>query len=159
MKENVIIINCKIPDEAAQILNTLRKKPKYKRFRISYGALVKEDAGKLSLEDGFVAEDEEGRGWTGGLIGGLVGLLAGPVGGLVAGGVGALIGNSMDEEARKGAAKLLEKAGECLIDGETALLLIAEEQDEAALEEKLSDFQISITRLDAKEIADEIKYE
>ena len=51
----------------------------------------------LSLEDGFVAEDEKGRGWTGGLIGGLAGLLGGPVGVLVGMGAGALIGNAADE--------------------------------------------------------------
>ena len=39
----------------------------------------------------------EGRGWTGGLIGGLAGLLGGPVGVLVGMGAGALIGNAADE--------------------------------------------------------------
>ena len=66
-------------------------------YRISHGALVKKEAGELSLEDGFVAEDEKGRGWTGGLIGGLAGLLGGPVGVLVGMGAGALIGNAADE--------------------------------------------------------------
>ena len=83
MKENVIIVKCEVPSEAYQILTTLRNKPEDEGYKITHGALVKKDAGELSLEDGFVAEDEKGRGWTGGLIGGLVGLLAGPVGMLV----------------------------------------------------------------------------
>ena len=62
MKEIVIIVKCEVPSEAYQILTTLRKKPEDKGFRISHGALVKKEAGELSLEDGFVAEDEKGRG-------------------------------------------------------------------------------------------------
>ena len=97
MKEIVIIVKSEVPSEAYQILTTLRKKPEDKGFRISHGALVKKEAGELSFEDGFVAEDEKGRGWTGGLIGGLAGLLGGPVGVLVGMGAGALIGNAADE--------------------------------------------------------------
>ena len=83
MKENVIIVKCEVPSEAYQMLTTLRNKPEDEGYKISHGALVKKNAGELTLEDGFVAEDEKGRGWTGGLIGGLAGLLAGPVGMLV----------------------------------------------------------------------------
>ena len=157
MKENVIIVKCEIPSEAYQILTTLRNKPEDKGFKISHGALVKKKAGELSLEDGFVAEDEKGRGWTGGLIGGLAGLLAGPVGMLVGMGAGVLIGNAADEKNVEEVALLLKKAGEGIEDGDTALLLMAQEQDETALEQAFGDFNISVMRVEAQQISDQIK--
>ena len=157
MKENVIIVKCEVQSEAYQILTTLRNKPEGKGFKISHGALVKKNAGELSLEDGFVAEDEKGRGWTGGLIGGLVGLLAGPVGALVGLGAGALIGNAADEKNVEEVALLLKKAAEDIEDGDIAVLLLAQEQDEMALEESLRDFRISTVRVEAQQIADQIK--
>ena len=159
MKENVVIVNCKVPSEAYQILSELRQEPDGGGFSVSHAAIVKKDAGKLSLEDGFVADGSEARsGLTGGLIGGLVGLLAGPVGALLGGGLGAWLGNSLDKEEMKDAAAVLEKAGECLSEGETALVLLAEEKDEAALAEKLKDFQITVTRMDAEKVANEIEH-
>jgi len=159
MKENVIIVNCKVPSEAYQILSVLRRNLDNGGFMISQAAVVKKDAGHLSLEDGFVAGNPlEGRGWTGGLIGSLVGILGGPLGVLFGGSVGSLIGDSMDVNEMEEKSELLEKASECLTDGETALLLMVQEADESALEAMLKDFQISVTRMDAAEIASEIKH-
>ena len=159
MKENVIIVNCKIPSEAYQILSILRRDVDNESFSISQAAVVKKDAGHLSLEDGFIAGNPaEDRGWTGGLIGSLVGILAGPLGVLFGGSVGSLIGDSMDLQELADKSALLEKASECLTDGETALMLMLQEEDETALAAKLKDFQISITRMDAAEIATEIEH-
>ena len=158
MKENVIIVNCKVPSEAYQILSMLRQNFDNESFTISQAAVVKKDAGHLSLEDGFVAGNPlEGRGWTGGLIGSLVGILGGPLGVLFGGSVGSLIGDSMDVKEMEGKSALLERAGTCLTNGETALLLLMQEADETALGAKLKDFQVSITRMDAAEIATEIE--
>ena len=159
MSENVIIVNCKVPSEAYQILSMLRQNFENESFTISQAAIVKKDAGHLSLEDGFVAGNPaDSHGWAGGLIGSLVGILAGPLGVLLGGSVGSLIGDSMDESELEDKSALLEKASECLTDGETALLLMLEEADETALKAKLKDFQVSITRMGAEEIASEIAH-
>lgn len=158
MKENVIIVNCKVPSEAYQVLSMLRQDLDNESFTISQAAIVKKAGGQLSLEDGFIAGDPiDDRGWTGGLIGSLVGLLAGPLGVLLGGSVGALIGDHLDAKELEGKSELLEKAGDCLVDGETALLLMAKEKDENALAAKLKELQVTITRLDAAEIAAEIE--
>ena len=158
MKENVVIVNCKVPSEAYQILSMLRQDYESTGFMVSQAAVVKKSAGNLTLEDGFISGDAiEGRGWTGGLIGSLVGILAGPLGVLFGGSVGSMIGDSLDADELVEKSELLEKASECLLDGETALLLMIQEADENALAAKLKDFQISITRMDAGEIALEIE--
>ena len=156
MKENVIIVNCKVPSEAYQILSILRQDLDNDSYAISQAAVVKKDAGHISLEDGFISGSAiEGRGC---LIGSLVGILGGPLGVLFGSGVGALIGDSMDAKVLEGKSALLEKAGECLTDGETALLLMVQEEDETALAAKLANFQITITRMDAADISSEIAY-
>ena len=158
MKENVVIVNCKVPSEAYQILSVLRQNHDNESFTISQAAVVKKDAGHLSLEDGFIdGGATEARGWTGGLIGSMVGLLAGPLGVLLGGGIGSLIGDSMDLKELADKSDLLAKASECLVDGETALLLMIKEDDETALGAMLKEFQITITRMDAAEIAAEIE--
>jgi uncharacterized membrane protein len=160
MKENVIIVNCKVPSEAFQILSKLRQDVDDENLEISQAAVVKKEAGRLTLEDSFIDGDSvDDRSWTGSLIGSLVGVLAGPLGVLLGGGIGSLIGDSMDEKALTEKSELLEKACECLVDGETALLVLAQEENENALEDKLKEFQVSITRLDAGEVASEIKQE
>ena len=157
MKENMIIVNCKAPGEAFQILTLLRKEPEAKGLKISHGAIVKKENGELSLQDGFTADGAEGgRAWTGGLIGGLVGLLAGPVGALVVGGVSAALGRAMDKKEEENIDVLLEKAGERLSDGDTAVLLLAAEEEENALAEKLNGFQIVVSRIDTEAISAEI---
>jgi len=159
MNENIIIVNCKVPSEAYQILSMLRQNFDNESFTISQAAVVKKDTGHISLEDGFIAGNPvEGHGWSGSLIGSLVGILGGPLGVLFGGSVGGLIGDSMDVKEMEGKTALLEKASECLADGETALLMIMQEADETALAAKLKDFQITITRMDAEEVASEIKH-
>ena len=158
MKENVIIVNCNVPSEAFQILSKLRQDFDNDSFEILHAAVVKKEAGQLSVEDGFISGNSvEGHGLTGGLIGALVGVLGGPLGVLLGAGVGELIGDSMDANKVENNTELLEKASECLTDGETALMLLVKEDDETALPSMLKDFQISITRMGAKEIEAEIE--
>ena len=154
MKEKVIIVNCKVSAEAYQILSILRQDHDSKGFKASHGALVKKENGSLSLKDYFISPDAiEGRGLTGGLLGSLTGLLGGPLGVLLGGIAGEVIGDSLDREELEGKAAILEKAAESLADGDTAVLLLAKEQDEGVLSEKLKEFEVSITRADAGEIA------
>ena len=158
-KENVVIVNCKVPSEAYQILSMLRQDLENESYAVSQAAVVKKADGKISLEDGFIAGNPvKGHGWNGSLIGSLVGILGGPLGVLLGGVSGALIGDTIDMKVMEGKSMLLERASECLADGETALLLMLEEKNENGLEEKLQDFQICITRLDATEVASEIEY-
>ncbi len=159
MKENVIIVNCKVPSEAYQILSKLRQELDDDNYIITQAGIVKKEGGRLSVEDGFVdADATEGRSLTGGLIGSLVGVLAGPLGVLLGGSVGSLIGDSLDDDEVDSKTALLEKASECLVDGETALMMMVQEENEDALPAKLREFQVSITRMDAAEIASEVAY-
>ena len=121
--------------------------------------IVKKENGKLSVMEGFVNGATTGDDtMTGGLIGSLVGILGGPLGILLGGSMGMLIGGAVDAGDMADNASLLEKAGDSILDGETAIILLAQEEYETALTAKLNNFEVTITRFDAAEVAAEVEH-
>ena len=109
--------------------------------------------------DGFVNGAMNGDDtWKGSLIGSLVGVLGGPLGVLLGGSMGMLIGGAVDANDMADNASLLEKAGDSILNGETAIILLAQEEYETALTVKLNNFEVSITRFDAAEVAAEVEH-
>lgn len=159
MKENLILANYKVESEAYQALSELKRDVSNDNYLIYQGVIVKKENGKLNIMDGFVnsaATSEDTV--TGGLIGSLVGVLGGPLGILLGGSMGMLLGGAVDAGDIADDASLLEKAGDCILDGETAILLLAQEEYETALTAKLNHFDVTITRLDAAEVAAEVEH-
>ena len=159
MKENLILVNYKVESEAYQALSELKRDVSNDNYLIYQGVIVKRENGKLNIMDGFVnsaATSEDTV--TCGLIGSLVGVLGGPLGILLGGSMGMLLGGAVDAGDIADDASLLEKAGDCILDGETAILLLAQEEYETALTAKLNHFDVTITRLDAAEVAAEVEH-
>ena len=81
--------------------------------------------------DGFVNGAMNGDDtWKGSLIGSLVGVLGGPLGVLLGGSMGMLIGGAVDANDMADSASLIEKAGDSILNGETAIILLAQEEYE-----------------------------
>ncbi len=159
MKENLILANYKVESEAYQALSELKRDVSNDNYLIYQGVIVKKENGKLNILDGFVnsaATSEDTV--TCDLIGSLVGVLGGPLGILLGGSMGMLLGGAVDAGDIADDASLLEKAGDCILDGETAILLLAQEEYETALTAKLNHFDVTITRLDAAEVAAEVEH-
>ena len=158
-KENVVLANYKVESEAYQALSELKRDTANANYTISQAMIVKRENGKLNVMDGFVNGITTGDDtWMGGLLGGLIGILGGPIGVLLGGSVGMLVGGAVDAGEMAGDTSLLEKAGDSIADGETAIILLAQEEYETALTAKLNDFDVSITRLDAAEVAAEVEH-
>ncbi len=159
MKENVILVNYKVESEAYQALSELKRETANPNFTISQAVVVKKENGTIRIMDGFVNAAATGDDtWKGSLIGSLVGILGGPLGILLGGSVGMLIGEAVDAGDLAGNASLLEKAGDSVSDGETAMLLLAQEEYETPLTAKLNAFDVTITRFDAAEVAAEVEH-
>ncbi len=158
-KENLVLVNYKVESEAYQALSGLKRNPVNANYKISQAMIVKRENGKLDVMDGFVngvtTVDDT---WKGGLIGGLIGILGGPIGILLGGSVGMLVGGAVDAGEMAGDVSLLEKSGDSIAEGKTALLLLVQEEYETALTAKLNDFDVTITRLDAAEVAAEVEH-
>ena len=158
-KENVVLANYKVESEAYQALSELKRDTANANYTISQAMIVKRENGKLNVMDGFVNGITTGDDtWMGGLLGGLIGILGGAIGVLLGGSVGMLVGGAVDAGEMAGDTSLLEKAGDSIADGETAIILLAQEEYETALTAKLNDFDVSITRLDAAEVAAEVEH-
>ena len=158
-KENVVLANYKVESEAYQALSELKRDTANANYTISQAMIVKRTDGKLNVMDGFVNGITTGDDtWMGGLLGGLIGILGGPIGVLLGGSFGMLVGGAVDAGEMAGDTSLLEKAGDSIADGETAIILLAQEEYETALTAKLNDFDVSITRLDAAEVAAEVEH-
>ena len=92
------------------------------------------------------------------MIGSLVGILGGPLGVLLGSSMGLAIGGAVDMGDAVKNASLIERAGDCIVEGETAVILLAEETFETALTAKLNDFDVTITRMPAEEVEAEVKH-
>ena len=159
MNENLVLVNYKVESEAYQALSELKRDTANANYTISQAVIVKRENGQLNTMDGFINGKDAGDDTvTGSLIGGLVGILGGPIGILLGGSVGMLIGGAVDASGLVKDASLLEKAGDSIAEGETAIILLAQEEYETALTAKLNDFDVTITRFDAAEVAAEVEH-
>ena len=158
MKENVILADYKVESEAYQALSELKRQSGSPNYTISQAMIVKKENGQITVKDGFVTGGGADDTWMGGLIGSLVGVLGGPIGILLGGSMGMLIGGAVDVGGMADGASLLEKAGEAIPEGDTAIILLAQEEYETPLTATLNRFRVSITRLDAAEVAAEVEH-
>ena len=156
--ENILIANFTKESVAYQAFSELKQAIADEKYFISQAAIVKRENGELVVKDEFEtgvrAMDDTLKG---SLIGGLVGMLGGPLGVLLGGSVGALIGEVKDTGDVLKDLTLLDTVSECIVEGETALLILADEKGDAALSEKLSAFDAAVTRLSAAEVEKEIE--
>ena len=159
MAKNILIVNYKVGSEAYQALSEMKRETGNDNYVILQAIVVKMEDGQLVAQDGFdtgvaTADDT----WKGGLLGSLIGILGGPFGVLLGGSLGLAIGNAVDVGDALKNASLIQRAGECIAEGETALILLADEQYETALTAKLNSFDVTITRLAADEVEAEVRH-
>ena len=156
--ENILIVSFDTESKTYQAFSDLKQAAEDDNYFISQGSVVKKEHGEILVKDefdtGLKAVDDTLKG---GLIGGLVGLLGGPLGGLLGGSVGALIGDAKDTGEYLRDLTLLDTASTLIFEGETVLLLLADEKGDAALTEKLNGYGAKITRLSAAEVEKELE--
>mgnify|MGYP000940358307 CR=1 FL=1 len=140
MKQNIIVALFDVPSEAYQAFSELKAYTQTADTLIAQAVLIKKENGLIIPAEGA---------WTGGLIGALVGVLAGPLGVILGGTAGALIGGNTGTAETAGDALLLGNTARKLDDGSTAVIILAQEADEAVLDAFFNRFQTTILRQDA----------
>lgn len=156
--QNILAVRFEIESEGYQAITTLSAMPVTDITTILEMALVKREGGQIKICDsyssGLHTTDDTAKG---GLIGGLLGIIGGPIGILLGGSAGALTGSVIDMDDAKNSASLIEMVSSKLIDGETALIILADEASETVLNEKLSSYHAEVLRFDAAVIAAEVE--
>ena len=155
--QNIISAIFRNESDGYQMITELRQAPVTEQAAILQMALVKCDEAGLTLCDRYDGIAASGSGAAiGGVVGGLIGVLGGPLGILLMGASGALIGSMANTTEAVAGEALMETVAAKLVEGEIALIILAEEEDESYLDEKLSKCPAEILRYDALDIADEI---
>lgn len=156
--QNIIEARFKVESEGYQAITTLGRTPVTEKSAILEMALVKLENGKIIVHDTFNSgartTDDTARG---GLIGGLIGILGGPIGVLLGSSTGVFAGSLVDADDAKNSMSMIETVAGKMVDGDTALIILAEEEDEADLDARLGAYKTEIIRFDAAVIADEVE--
>ena len=106
----------------------------------------------------FIDFNGPDKNMKGGLIGMLVGVLAGPLGVLLGWFTGSLIGSVQDAKEIKGAMSVFEETIDIIHEGDTGLILIAEEDDNRFINELVfQKLEGRITRLAVEDVEKEIE--
>ena len=156
--QNIVAAIFKTESEGYQAITELRQNPVTEKSAILQMGLVKRTDESFVICDGFdagVISDSSTA--LGGLIGGLLGILGGPLGVLLLGSYGALAGSAAGAADSMDATLMLEKVASKMVEGEIALIALAEEKDEADLDGRLGKFDATIVRFDAAAVYAEVE--
>ena len=122
-------------DDGKAILAAFREKAVADNYVVSQAALVKRGNGNTETLETFDSGAKTSNDTLlGGVAGGILGLAAGPVGALVAGGLGALAGSVKDDDEEWKGSGMISYAASRLRSGELAVIALAREDDENALD-------------------------
>ena len=157
MKQNIIVALFDISSEAYQAFSELKAYSQITDALVAQAVLIKKENGLIIPAEStdFTANTAESA-WTDGLIGSLVGILGGPIGVLLGGATGALIGSDVGTAQTLGEGALLENAAKKLDNGSTAIIILAQELNEAILDAFFHRFKTVILRQDAAVAQEEV---
>lgn len=156
--QNVVAAIFKTESEGFQAMAELRQNSITTQTTIMQMMLVKRENNAFTVCDSFDSGVNTSDDMlVGGIVGSLIGILGGPIGVLLLGSYGALLGSAFDAEDLVAEASLIEKVAEKMVDGEVALVLLADETEEAALDARLQKFEVEIARFDAAVVAEEVE--
>lgn len=160
MSKRVIILNFDIESKAYQAFSEIKKFHGSGQIKAEQMAVIKHsDDGnhKFQIED-FLDFTGRNKASTGGFIGILIGILGGPLGILLGWFAGGMIGASQDAKEIRNAQSVFEFLIDKIGEGDTGLIVIAEEDDNRPLNQ-LVNFELNgeITRLDYEDVEEELK--
>ncbi len=156
--QNIVAVLFKNESEGFQAITELRQMPSAENYAIMQMALIKRQGQAVSVCDSYDSDLVTGNSvMIGGLMGSLVGILGGPVGVLLMGSYGMLAGSLASSAEALDNAAMIEMVSNKLLDGEVALIALAEEADEEELDARLKKFDVEIARFDAAVVAEEVE--
>ncbi|MEX2784226.1 DUF1269 domain-containing protein [Streptococcus sp. H49] len=155
---NIIMAIFETESEAYQSFSELKQFQPDDKTQIAQLAVVKKEANQVILKDALDFNDSS-RDYAaiGGIVGGLIGILSGPIGVIIGYGIGSLAGAASGSMTDSSNNNLIEEVTTKLLDGDTALILLAHEEDETVLDAFLSAYKTSIMRWNALSVAQEVE--
>ena len=157
MEKNVVVTVFKVESEGYKALTELKQAAEGENHFVTAAALVKKEGNTTFVLDGFdTGANTLNDTAMGGAMGMLLGVLGGPVGMLLGAGYGALIGMNLDAADSAYGASMLEQIADKLDDGTVAIVALAAEETNDALDAMMSKFDTVIARFDADVVGEEV---
>ena len=157
--EKIITAVFNVESEGYQAITELKNTPSTDSYFVSQAVLVKKENDRVTVLDSFDTGYETANDAAiGGLIGATVGILGGPLGMLLGGSIGILAGSAVDAGDANDNASILEQMTELFVENEVAVLALAQENEEGALQKVLSKYDVSVIEEDAALVAEEVRY-
>lgn len=159
MSKRVIIMHFEVESQAYQAFSEIKKlyvEKKIKGEQMAVVTHVNDGVHQFKIDDflDFTGNDYTAKN---SMIGMLIGILGGPLGILLGWFAGSLFGASQDAKEIQGAQTVFEHVTKQIGEGETGLILIAEEDDNRPLNQLImNELGGEITRLDFEDVEKEI---
>ncbi|WP_122645009.1 DUF1269 domain-containing protein [Enterococcus mediterraneensis] len=160
MTKRVIVMNFEVESQAYQAFSEIKKIAMRGEIKGEQMAVVTHSADgdhNFKIDDflDFTGSNKTSRG---GLIGMLVGILGGPLGILLGWFGGSMIGATQDAKEIKDAQNVFEYLITQIGEGQTGLILIADEEDNRPINQVIiNELGGGVTRLDLDEVEEEVK--
>ncbi|MEI5992497.1 DUF1269 domain-containing protein [Candidatus Enterococcus mansonii] len=159
MSKRVIIMHFEVESQAYQAFSEIKKlyvEKKVKGEQMAVVTHVNDGIHQFKIDD-FIDFTGNNHTSTNSMIGMLIGILGGPLGILLGWFAGSLLGASQDAKEIQGAQTVFEHVTKQIGEGETGLLLIAEEEDNRPLNQLvMNELGGEIIRLDFEDVEQEI---
>lgn len=159
MSKRVIIMHFEIESQAYQAFSEIKKlyvEKKIKGEQMAVVTHINDGVHQFKIDDflDFTGNDHTSKN---SMIGMLIGILGGPLGILLGWFAGSLLGASQDAKEIQGAQTVFEHVTKQIGEGETGLILIADEEDNRPLNQLImNELGGEITRLDFEDVEKEI---
>ncbi|MBQ9823730.1 MAG: hypothetical protein IJM63_04475 [Solobacterium sp.] len=153
MKKNIVTAVFTADAEAYKALSDFRRDPLNSDYQIYNAAIVKKNGESLSVLDGFGTgagmKNYSFKGW---IIGMLTGFFGGIFTMMMGGCLGSLIGYFFDAKESRQNSSMIQESALTLPDNLTALIILVNENGEAAINERLAAYDLMLSRYDADEM-------
>lgn len=160
MTKRVIVMNFEVESQAYQAFSEIKKMAMTGQIKGEQMAVVTHSSDgqhKFQIDD-FLDFTGNNKASTGGLIGMLVGIFVGPLAMLLGWMGGSVIGATRDAKEVQNARDIFEFLLSNIGEGETGLILIADEEDNRPLNSLIiNQLRGGVTRFDYEDVEAEIK--
>lgn len=156
--ENLVVSVFNTESEAYQSFADLKAFRQTQTTKVAQIALVKNENGHIVEKERYDFEDSTTDATLeGGLLGAVIGLLGGPIGVLFGYGIGSLYGLAAGDTVDTAEAGLIDVVSQKLIDGETAVVALVQENNEAVIDAYFTKYDTQIVRWDVATVVAEIE--
>lgn len=156
--ENLVISIFNTESEAYQSFADLKAFRQTPTTKVAQIALVKNENSHIVEKERYDFEDSSTNGaLKGGLVGAVVGLLGGPIGVLFGYSFGSLYGLAVGDTVDTTEAGLIDVVSQKLTDGETAVVALVQENNEAVIDAYFTKYDTQIMRWDVATVVAEVE--